>query len=275
MDHLSASQLLTFEMCGHLYSLRYVEGIKFPRNDNMIRGSNVDKARNSAMRKRLETGELPGLEEVQDVTATIAHEEWESGEIVIPEGASAQGLKDEIKDSSIRLAVCDRTELQPGIIPAAVQRRAEIKIDGLPPIVVISDLDDTSSRVHELKAGGPKSTFPVGTADASEQITVYALEVAVNEGLPIVEARLEKVRDLKTGPRAGVQNTVRNQSHMQAILNRFAIMQRSIEAGIFMPASNQFSWKCKKDQCEAWAVCPYVSDPVTVAMPGKAVEDGD
>ena len=266
IHHFSASQLLTYEMCGELYRLRYMEGKKFPRNDSLLRGSSVHRSRHQSLRWRLDEGELPQIEEVKDFSATFTRQVLEEGEIVTGEGQSVQALKDDVKDSAIRLAVCDRTELQPDIVPEAIERKMVLEITGLPRIIAYSDVDDANDIVHDLKTGGRKSSFPKGTADSSEQLTLYTLVLADSKSLLApIGARLEKVRDLKTGPVAGVQETWRGNDHWQAILNRFATMMKAVEAGVFMPAS-EAHWKCSQAYCEAWHDCPYVARPVSVAV---------
>jgi len=263
--HLSATQLLTYEMCGECYRRLYIEGARPPRGPDMLRGTIVHRARRQSLTRRIEQGELPPVEEVEDVTATLAREEYEAGEVAVPADMSPGKMRGEVKDSAVRLAVCDRTVVQPTFIPRAVERKTVIEIGGLPPIIAYSDVDDTDNRVHELKTGGRGSTFPRGVADRSEQITTYCLALAKSVGLEVVAASLEKLRDLVSGPVAGVQETVRTLDHFQALLNRFATMQRAIEAGIFMPAS-EGHWKCSPKYCDFYGTCPYVARPVSVSM---------
>ena len=270
IERLSASMLLTAEMCGELFRRQYIEKIRMPRKSVLIIGSSVHRSRGHSLGEKLKTGELPTPEEIDDMSATFTTAEIEGGEIVCDEGESVDDFNGLVYGRSHRLSRCDYEQLQPGIDPEMVEQKVVIDVDGLPPISAICDVSDKDNAIHEFKTGGPKSRVTETDAHRSEQITVYALAQAIGKklGEVPVTAYYEKVRDMKRGATAATVVTSRDSKDMQAIINRFATLSLAIERGVFLPASRQFSWKCDPKYCDHYEDCSYVTNPVTVGWGG-------
>lgn len=256
IDHLSASQLGTFQRCAEQWRRRYIEAEVIPPGISARVGTGVHKAAETNFRSKLENGEDMPLDAVQDCAAEAYDKALSEGVFFAPdELPGAKIAMAEGKDKAVSLATLFRNQLAPTIQPWLIERKIRLNISGIPlPLVAVLDIYTANKELRDLKTSGKKWTED--KAHTSPQPTIY--REAVREATGEYPASLmfdvlvsSKIPTLQTLP------THRTDDDLQVLVRQFNIMLDSIYAGIFHPAQPDH-WVCSMKWCGYYFTCPHI-----------------
>lgn len=249
--------------CGAQYAFRYIDGLKRPPAVAMLIGSATHKGVEHNMLAKRDGIECRA-EDVSEVTAEEVESRWRADGVALDQEEKSQGeasVRGEAKDSAVALALLHYRELAPSITPVHVERKWVIAT----PDTMTMDLSGTidlqeANILHDTKTA--KRSPPAGAADGSDQLTLYAIACLKLDGR-IPELQIDSLVKTKT-PKAVIQKTVRTEDDMNVFLRRVAVVQRSIQSGIFLPAPAD-SWICSEKFCGFTGVCTYFRKRVAVS----------
>jgi hypothetical protein len=252
--------------CGEQYRRRYIEHeIRSPAVAMLV-GRATDDSVNHNLTSKLKTGELLNGENVSSIARDAFVSSWEGG-VALNDDELIQGLKTvkgEAIDKSVRLSLLHANARAPQIEPTAIQRRWRVELDGYPQdLVGVIDIQEGLKAVRDTKTAA--KTPPKTIADTDDQLTAYALALRVLEGKAPGRVALDYLVDLKTGPKAPVFESVRDDVDFQTFLNRLEIAMEAIEKGVFIPA-NPNDWQCSRKWCGYWGDCRYAKRPHSVSL---------
>jgi len=256
INHLSVSQLTTFQRCGEQWRRRYVEGEIIPPGIAARVGSGVHKAAEANFKVKMRTGEDLPLDAVQDAAAEAYGKALADGVFFAPDevpGAKAAMARG--KDDAVLLATLFRRELAPAIMPELVEHRVTLDIPGVAlPVMAILDCYTTDHKLRDLKTSGKR--WSDDKAHASQQPTIYREAVKEVTGDYPEELLFDVLISNKT-PVLQTITTSRTDEDMQILVRQFGVMTASIRAGIFPPAERD-SWACSARFCGYYFTCPYI-----------------
>jgi hypothetical protein len=264
--HLSISQLTMLSRCGEQYRRRYIEHEIRPPAVAMLVGRATDESVNQNLKNKIDTGELLERANVSDIARDAFVSSWEGG-VALSDEELAQGLKTvrgAALDKSVRLSLLHADVRAPSIQPTAIQRYWRVELKGYSrDLVGVIDIQEGLKSVRDTKTAA--KTPPKTIAETDDQLTAYALAVRVLEGKAPERVALDYLVDLKSGAKAPVFESVRDDSDFQTFLNRLETAMEGIEKGVFIPA-NPNEWCCSKKWCGWWDVCKYAKRPHTVSL---------
>ena len=152
-------------------------------------------------------------------------------------------------------------------------------IEGTAKIVTVNgcrDLDTAQPfAIRDLKSSKKSPTqrkvengkvVSLGTADESEQLTIYALASKVIDGRLPDSVALDYIVDLKRGPEYRPVTSTRTEQDVDVALNRIANAIANIQQGTFVPIS-QTHWQCSPLYCGYTSICPYFKQAKSVVVP--------
>ncbi len=252
--HLSASSLGLFAKCPEAYRRRYVEGEKSKPNLAMAKGKAFHTAVEANMKEKIKTGvDLPN---------------FELGEIV--NDSISDGLNDcqETDDNGshaldVRMQVeFHKTNQAPDYQPTATEVPFRIELDSCGHDYV-GYIDMTGTLVE---SGEPvivdwktsKKKPANNSQHDSLQLTGYFASQAEELGNN-VELRLDYITSGKTKRTRHLLTTRRDADDVAALAQRIHIASKTIEAGIFPPASVDSAWWCGATWCQYHSTCKYVN----------------
>jgi len=255
-EHISPTQLGTYERCPVQWEFRYAKGLKYPPGIALIRGKSVHVARDKSLAHKLATeGELLPAEEIEAVARDEVVAGF-SGEVAIDEDMTFEQAKGDTIDAAVRLSRLDYNEFHIPIMPLAVEEKITVEIPGLGrDILGILDLVDTDHDVRDCKTSA--KTPNKDAADTSEQLSTYALLHRARWGELPRKVRLDGLVDLKSGPKAVSLESTRTMEEMDALLERYYAVIQAIDKGVFPPCSRG-NWCCSDRWCGFYNICRYV-----------------
>jgi len=255
--HLSASSLELFAKCPEAWRRRYIENEKIPPRLSMHKGKALHAGAELNMRQKIETREdlepaLVAEFAVQTFRDSVKHDGYE-----LSKNESAKTV-DSMTRSVEQLTTVHMTEQAPAYQPTAVEKRFKIELPSLAhDLVGVIDLETEASEVVDFKSA--RRAYAGTEADHSPQLTIYAASQAAIVDQPIT-VKLDVVIEpsaRKPARRQLIEST-RDKSDLPIIGRRLAVVSRTIEAGLFPPASVG-SWWCSESWCGYWHSCPYVN----------------
>jgi hypothetical protein len=261
-NHLSDSQLNTFFGCGQQYYYRYIEGLIIPPSVALLSGKSVHSAADYNFSQKIESGVDEPLSVLQDVAAETYYKESEDGFFVSEdEKSSAEKIYNKGKDEAVKLVQPLHEKVAPKIQPKFVEKRFEIKIDGLPPILGFVDLYGTN-----LETGKPiladiktaKTKWSQSKADIATQPALYQAMTTAHGWETPDEFTFEVLVKSKE-PYHETVTTTRTPDDFWALIKRFRIMDDQIKHGNFLPAEPGH-WRCSPKWCGYWWKCPYIPE---------------
>ena len=252
--------------CGIAYEMRYVKGIIRPPAVALIVGSATHVSIEKNLKNKMEKKVLLPDEEVRQVAADDVNARWKNEGCDLSSldedevGHGEKEIRGEAVDMAVSLASLHNRELAPTIEPIHIERRWDVSITDF-----ACDLQGTvdiqeQNRVRDTKTA--KRSPPAGSADKSEQLTMYCLAVKVLDGY-IPALTMDYLVKTKV-PKVIVQATKREGADFDPLLARIAAASRCIESGIFVPCAPDH-WCCSKLYCGYWSMCPYVRGHTQVA----------
>lgn len=263
---LHATSVATFSRCGEQFRRRYIEGERMPPGIAAHVGSGVDLAVTANLTQKIQDGTLLSAEAVKDLAREGFQAALDRDGVLYSEEEAERGedvVAGEAADKAVRLADLHHAELAPVIEPVAVQWPWSLALaDYDLELVGTADVRE-DGRIRDTKTSAKSPT--ADAADKSLQLTAYAMAATVIEGRT-PEVSLDYLVDLKT-PKTVVLSSTRTDSDFAALLNRVAVIDDAITAGIFPPADPD-SWMCSKRFCGFWSTCRYVRRPTQFGVRG-------
>lgn len=251
----------TFAACGEAYRRRYIEGERTPPAAAMVVGTAVDRSVRENLSHKIETGELLEAEAVEQMARDTLECEWGRGEVLLDEGES----KDGAVDKAVGLAGLHRSALAPVIQPVSVARKCVIEVPGY-DFQLAGEIDiQEANAIRDTKT---KKTSPqADMAHDSLQLTAYFAFVRVVDGKGPAKVALDVLWQTPKRKESHfrVLESTRTVEDEIAFLERVAVMDMAIKAGVFHPA-RQDDWRCSAKWCGYFGTCKYARKPQTVTV---------
>lgn len=246
----SPSQLSTWNTCNLRWYWRYIEGMKVPPGVSAVIGKGAHRSVEANMRRKL-AGESMDIEEAKALARDATMEFWQTDDPVVDDEAKVS-TAGEAADCAVKLAAVHHGEVAPGIQPVGVEVHKQcdqvLHHDfGLQGYIDILE----AGRIRDTKTKGKKP--PADLADRgsyADQLTAYSYLANVDN------VQLDVLVNTKTPYSMEVPGAKRTPRDRELMLGRFALMARSIEAGIFHPAPGD-SWACSQKWCGYFSTCEY------------------
>lgn len=252
----SNSSLTTLQMCAHKFKLKYLDKLWRTSGYQAKRGIAVHHVAKEAHKRQMveaklwdgpvpELSELPGspksVEEAKDIAAREFERAVQQGVMLsakdklIPEDK----LKADCKDTAVALAGLYVSDVAPGIKPAAVERKVEVKPKDMDiTIMGFIDLveDDLGDVIRDLKTA-EKAPFK-DAATYSQQLTMYNMIRASETRKMPRESKLVHLIRTPTAHETSVvvQSTTRDIEDLRRLRERLSTAIEAVDKGVFVPA---------------------------------------
>lgn len=256
IEHLSASQLTTFQMCGEKYRRRYIECERLPSSIDAYVGKGVHKGVEVNFKSKRLTGQDLPLDVVQDAAADHYDKSLSDGVFVPPDELPGAKLAMSAgKDTTVRLASVYHTDIAPKIQPELVEERVFLDLPEVEfPVATVLDLHTCDNILHETKTSGKKWTL--NRVEASPQAVLYREAVKkVTGSYPdkivfdvLVKTQVPTVQQIER---------YCAEDELSVLAQKFNLMLASIRAGIFLPAQPDH-WCCSPKYCEYYFTCQHI-----------------
>jgi hypothetical protein len=254
--------------CAEAWRRRWLEGEIIPPGVAATRGSTVHAVIRANLRGKLQ-GEQPfSATEARDLAADEFEGRWSQGVALQPaeEAEGVEKVKGEAKDASVDLSGLHARDVAPGIQPVAVEEQIKVTPRGT-SIVLHGTID-----LVETVAGPGQSGYGIrdvktkekspqkDEANLSGQLTMYGMLFGARYGKPPSRMVLDHLvrTPVLHGLKYVPQETLRDASDYQALIQRIGAATHAVEKGVFLPA-RESDWWCSPRWCGYYATCPYVS----------------
>jgi RecB family exonuclease len=251
--YLSVSSLALFWRCPERWRRRYLERQREPQTGAMVVGKAVGAVITAHYAARM-AGERLSVADCDDLVVAEFEE------------CAARPLTDfgqedpsELREQSREALRAYLAELAPSVRPVSVERRFELRFDGVEwSIVGYLDVEDESGDTIDVKVGAKHVSE--ARAERDPQATLYALARRA-EGLPTGRFLFHSIRrgPIRSGERCLVVPAPRTAAALTAMEARIAQTARQIgrcaETGNW-PLSTPDGWWCSPGQCRFWSSCP-------------------
>jgi hypothetical protein len=257
LEHLSSTSLSCFWQCPEAFRRRYLLGERSPVSAEMLRGRVVDATVSAYYRAVLDSGQPPTASDNDAHLDDAWRHELDEPREEIDWGDWQAGA---LKDSAARALRVYLAQLAPTVVPVAVQRRFELRLDTALAWSVVGyiDVEDAAGDVIDLKV--KRSHVTQHAADRHPQASLYLLERALAGARgrrfvfhSVCPTAREPVRAIATA---------RTRAQLQAHLGRIASTARAIDAlagrlgrDTPWPLADPASWKCSPRWCSHFAGC--------------------
>lgn len=256
------SSLSTLIKCGVKHDLKYLQRIPEIGSPATARGSSVHEVVRVEMRRVIEGGELPTVEEVHAVAAAEFEKRWEEGVRLTPdekrEGEST--VRGREKDTSVALAGLHRLKVAPAIRPVGFERRIAVKPKDMDiTIQGTVDLIDAAPEGEVIRDTKSTTKAPAANdAHESQQLTFYGMLRLAEVGQMPVGFQLDV---LKRTPKRGDLDyhplrSTRDLTDVAALIARLNRAIDAVEKGVALPADPDW-WGCSPRWCGYWDACPF------------------
>lgn len=260
--HLSWSQLSMFMRCPQQYYRRYREGEIIPPAIAMIKGSATDRGVQTALTRKIETGELAPLEECQQTARDYVTAEFKRGAYWLDPEQRAQdkpkeAWRSDCVEAAVDLTGLHRTKIAPALDPTAVQRGWRLLLDGFPfDLMGYIDICEEHAT-YDVKTS--TKAPPQNAAHVSDQLTTYAMFRRVADALEDGDLALQVLVRTHKKHQLKYQMlwTERDDEDYRIFLRRIEAVAAGIEAGAFPPCDRS-AWNCDPTWCGYYETCPYV-----------------
>jgi len=270
-EAMSPSRFNTFDNCQVAYEYSYKKNIKIPPRAAMIAGSAAHKGVELDMRRKVASGELASLEEVQDEARDQAVARWEGKYGVRIQGTDKEVpvkvLKARTIDDAVSFTTLHHQQVAPHTEPTHVERKWRLRLPQSPfDLRGIIDLQEARG-IRDWKTS--RKSPPKNGADISRQATIYSMAFRAIEGF-IPYFRKDTLVLLKTKVKVDTQIATRTETQLDTMALRLdaqmAVIQQAEKAGLYAPASPEH-WMCTEQWCGYWDRCPFAMRPMSVTVP--------
>lgn len=199
--------------------------------------------------EKIERGTAATITNITDAAVAAYEQEAGESEVTEPKTDIASG-KDSTAEAA-RVFALQVSPNTPGVLEAerpllAVLRG--IQLAGTPDVV-------TDSGVGDYKTGQP---WTQARADASRQLTAYAILRRVNSGHPPRRVWIDSISHSAKGWTAQRFWSTRTAEDIEAFLHVMTRASAAMQAGVALPAA-EGSWHCSPRWCPHWNRCPAVN----------------
>lgn len=272
-QHISPSQLGTYENCGEAYKRRYIEKDIIPPGCAAHRGRGIHRGAEMNFSQKIESKVDLKRDDIVDRAVAEFEASIKADGVLLSPDEEARGkgvVVGEEKDTVVSLAGLFSDEVAPVYQPTFVEEKIKIELPNSPrDLLGILDLTATIIKepgrgegIVDYKSG--KKTKPQRDFDVSSQLSLYDLAYRAKRGKAPDFIQVEQLVDLKV-PKRVTNMTVRSVGDFHATIARVNAMIQGLEAGIFMPASAG-AWNCSPKWCGYWGTCPYVNSERKVVV---------
>lgn len=240
-DHISVSQVRTYQNCGLQYHFKYFEKIPIRTNDAMLRGSSIDKASN----EHFETKAIndTGITENDFVDLAVSEHD------TLADETEFDITKNESRDKTANASQKYHNIHGQNLIPSR-ENPTQIKIEedmgNGQTFVGYVDLLTEDNRIVDTKV---KARDIVNDVESDLQLNAYANFLNVDQvGIALVTTTKIPKAPFYPGKSSGKSK--------QIALKRIRSVSDAIDNNIFLPAA-EGSWICSEKYCNYWNICDY------------------
>ena len=252
--YITSSQIASFCECGVEYFRRYIMKEKTGYGSGAAYGMAGHYAENEInLRPKIKTKKDVPLDVVQD--AFRDRLQSIKGDIRWNKKERKEGVRKlwrGMQDGGILSMEKLHLELAPQIQPISIEAKIRIPLKDF-PLDIMGTWDIECRRdIWDWKFKG--KTPNQADADANIGFTIYNAAKKINDGIAPRHLHMAGIVKLKRGPKIFDIITKRNDDDFHRVLLTVNKIQKSIEAGIFLPAS-PLSWKCSPNWCDFFETC--------------------
>lgn len=173
LDHVSHSQIETWQSCPYSWKLSYVDGIRGPANANLVIGNVYHKFQEELHKFRAESGTLLPVEDCMEVCADIWDKRMKEGRIAWQGESPGKS-----KDTCLRLVAAFMETIAPGYEPQEVERWYEKPLE---KVNFVGSIDSILTPEHFCEHKTSARAWTQDRADKAGQPSAHAWVV----GTPI------------------------------------------------------------------------------------------
>jgi len=258
IPHISPSSFSTWSKCPEQWRRAYLEGDRRPPGIAARIGGGVHHGAEVNHKAKLRTGQDEPLDVVTDAARDHYVRLVRKG-VFFPadEVSSAKRQIAEGIDRTVSLARLYHAELAPRITrPVLVEEPVYVRPEGLPvPVMGLIDVADESGWVPDLKTGARKWSDS-NLSQHVPQMVVYRELYRERFGRPPARMSFEVLVSTQTPAHQSVAVDL-TEGDWPALLDRFRLMLRMVETGIFPPAAPGH-WVCSPKYCGYWWSCEFI-----------------
>lgn len=254
--HLHWSHIDTYLLCGYLYYLVYVKGLRRKGSAARYTGQAVHVAAGADLTAKMTGGELLPGEQVTELARDEINRLWESEETLLGVKEAERGEKQvrgESVDTAVALASMHHAIIAPTVVPVAVEDPWVLVCDGFPfDLAGRRDITEKDGTIRDIKT--IDKTPKVMRQKDVYQLSAYALmDVATGKPLPSVKAdyliKTKQPQPLTLGMQL-------EWAHIEVIKNYIEAVQHGISQQVFNPAKPG-EWIHTPGWCGFWDQCKY------------------
>lgn len=262
--HLSPTQLELFAKCPEAYRRRYILAERIPPGIAALKGTGVHRGAQHNMAQKRETREDLPVDQIVEAAVAAFEAETHGGYSMTPEETKIgrKKLIGTAKDDVVAMARVHAEQQAPDYQPVLVEELVRILLPNSPrDLLGVIDLTDERDRLVDFKTSGKKKTQ--NDADTSIQLTTYAVAFKAKTGRDPSEVRLDTITRSKNETARDVVRSTRGPADFAALAARINVVNASIDAGLFPPATPG-AWWCSAKWCGYHSTCPYVNPQPTI-----------
>lgn len=261
MAYLSHTQVAMWLRCPRQYYYRYILGRITKPSGALKQGSVFHQAAEFNYNQKIRSrSDLP-VDQVTDYFAETFETEWDREEVLLNEGETKGGLKDE----GVDLIKVHRQVIMPTVQPVEVEQKLEYEFipkddKGNPvsdqSVKVLGRIDvvDEQGIIRDNKTSG--RAMNQMDVDKDMQLSTYSLVRRMVTGKVEPELRLDvaiKTTSKTSRPQAVVYRTKRSPSMLGMHRNTIGMVARGVLSEVF-PRNNN-GWHCQPKFCGYWDDC--------------------
>lgn len=249
--YLSHTQISMFQRCPKQYEFRYVQGLKVPPDSRLILGTSVHRGVEFNYAHKFKTRKPAKRDAVMDAFSDAFKRE--------KSGVDFQGVNPgTVKDLGYDMLGKHYDKLAPAVQPLMEpELEFEFKVPGLKRKVV--GFIDVVAKVLSIPLAvldnkTTRRSYKQWDADISGQLTSYAYAVhSLVKKIPVLG--FDVLTDKKSGVTADRYLTSRTADQLKRFENTAQLIEKSIDAGIFVPTDDPqtCSWCGYNARCFARA----------------------
>jgi len=258
--HISPSQIGMVLRCDYQWFCRYVEGIKIPPSAALTLGSSYDDAISTNFEQKIKTQEDLPLSDVADAFETSFNIRKQETEWTRFDD------KDALKDMGVNMVKEYHTTMSPHIMPAFVQRRYDIKFEGVDwTLVGVTDVETADGFIRDNKTTSKspskdkEGNYIVTNSDHKFQMVAYSVAKKQTDGANAGEKlALDYVVKNKTPKVVSIELPKPTADDYKFFVNLTATAYQRMEMlrnGNLSPIPNRSNMMCSKRMCGYWSMC--------------------
>jgi hypothetical protein len=253
--YITASQIAAFCECGVEYRRRYIDREATGSSAAAVFGTAGHFAEiEGSLRQKIKSK----VDVPVDVVTDMFVEKLQSmkGDIDWSRAERKEGRRKlwrNMQDTGPAVMKKLHLELAPRIQPVSVEAKVIIPLKDFAFSAICGTWDVECSRdIYDFKFRG--KTPSQADIDSNTGLTVYSMAKTLKDGRPPRSIHMAGIVRLKT-PKLFDLTTKRDESDFHKLLLTVNKIHKSIEAGIFLPASPISSWKCSEKFCSYFNSC--------------------